>query len=330
MEGALEDRFGCEWSPRNAQPKASDKQHPFFKASNEQYHYFIAQGSFNSPREIPSHYHFAKADLPEAGASGLERIYERIDYGFVVEHRWSERITNIVTLPGFLKARDELLDAFLPPYIEVIEKVFGREYDVSRLADHLRKSGRRFVENVSIILYDAATRGRPFVKHDGQLDPPLTESLCKEAEQFGLDPKSLIEIFSNNIDEKERESRCRAYLARLARSYVRHHDGSALTIAEADALVRAIFENHHYAKAFEEETKQLEKRLEVDKQLEKRTRQAFQRMVGLYADLYLFSGPPEYEFAITLPGELIETNGTGTKAGRTLWKFDGLGLFPDG
>ena len=55
-------------------------------------------------------------------------------------------------------------------------------------------------------------------------------------------------------------------------------------------------------------------------------------MAGLYFPLrFLFSGGlPEYEFAIQLPGELVETSGTGTKAGRTRWKFTGVGLFPGG
>ena len=77
----------------------------------------------------------------------------------MVEHRWGEKITNIVTFHGFLKARDELLDLYLPVYIEAIEKVFGQDYDVSRLVNHLRTNGRRFLENVSVIFYDAAARG---------------------------------------------------------------------------------------------------------------------------------------------------------------------------
>src|SRR5205823_4375169 len=61
-------------------------------------------------------------------------------------------------------------------------------------------------------------------------------------------------------------------------------------------------------------------------------KRALLRMAGLYSPLrFLFSGgPPEYEFAIVLPGELVETNGTGTNAGRTRWRFTGERLFPDG
>src|SRR5271165_2138819 len=62
------------------------------EASKDQCKYFIARGSFNSPRDIPTHYHYADDQVPEAGASELERSYQRKDYGFVVEHRWQEKI----------------------------------------------------------------------------------------------------------------------------------------------------------------------------------------------------------------------------------------------
>ena len=59
--------------------------------------YFTAVGSFRNPGEIPSHFRHAIESCPEVGASELVRSYERRDCGFVIEHRWSERLTNIVT-----------------------------------------------------------------------------------------------------------------------------------------------------------------------------------------------------------------------------------------
>jgi len=53
-------------------------------------------------------------------------------------------------------------------------------------------------------------------------------------------------------------------------------------------------------------------------------------MIGLYSPFaFLGSGPPHYEFALRLPGELVETNGT-AKAGQIRWRFTGEQLFPDG
>ncbi len=89
--------------------------------------YFTAHGSFRGPDEIPPHYRHANMESPGAGASELRRSYRRSDHGFIVEHRWSEKVTNIVTLAGFLAARDKLLDLLLPFLIERIEKELGRE-----------------------------------------------------------------------------------------------------------------------------------------------------------------------------------------------------------
>ena len=138
----------------------ADRGSPIPGRQKDDCKYFIAGGSFNSLQRIPPHYRFADDEVPDAGASELERTYERTDFGFVVEHRWREKITNIVTLPGYIKARDELLDLWLPVYTDAIEAIFGKDYDVSRLVDRIRVDGRRFLENVSVIFYDAAVRGQ--------------------------------------------------------------------------------------------------------------------------------------------------------------------------
>jgi len=89
---ALKTEWNARWktvSDASGRPGVSNS-----RASNDQCKYFIARGSFNSPREIPPHYHYADEEVPDAGASELERTYERKDFGFVVEHRWKEKITN--------------------------------------------------------------------------------------------------------------------------------------------------------------------------------------------------------------------------------------------
>jgi hypothetical protein len=265
------------------------------------------------------------------GASELERTYERIDYGFVVEHRWEEKLTNIVTFHGFLKARDELLDLFLPPYIEAIEKVFSQDYDVSRLVNHLRTNGRRLLENVALISYDAVVHDRVTGK-GGELDVDLTNHLCDEVERFGLDVKLLQKMFAMPRNEKEDSQSVKTLLAGLVVQYFRHRDGTALTAAEADALSQAIVSDHRYDKAFQEQWKGIEERFKADKGLEKRVKRALLRMSRLYFPFRfpLFTGPPEYEFSIVLPGDLVESNGTVTKAGRTRWKFTAEVLFRGG
>ncbi len=329
-EQALKPEWNARWKTVS---DASGRPGGDSSKGSDELKYFIARGSFTHPREIPPHYRYVDTQAPDAGASELERTYARTDYGFVVEHRWHEKITDIVTLPDFIKARDELIDLLLPLFTELIENVFGKDYDVSRFVTFLRSDFRRFLENVSFILYDAAVRQRSMVK-DAKFDDALINHLYAEAERLGLDRKLLAEAFKGKFpgDKKDSERTYKVFLGRVVARYFRHRNRTAVSAAEAEELIRAIVDNHRYEDAIREQSERIGKRLQGDKQLETRINRSLVRITGLYSTLgFLFSGgPPEYEFTMVLPGELIESNATRTKAGRIHWKFGGGQLFPDG
>jgi hypothetical protein len=298
-------------------------------ASDDELKYFIARGTFTSPREIPPHYHYADPEVPDAGSSELERTYERKDYGFVVEYRWQEKLTNIVTLPGFMKGRDEVLDMLLPACTDAIERIFGKDYDVSRFVTFIRSDVRRFLENVSIVWYDAAVRGRIGDDH-GKLDSAFMNRVFQEVERLGLDPKLVAQASTATPDEQASSQAANALFSRLIVRHFRHRNGNSVTTDEANKLVAAISKNHLYEGAIREQTKRMNDLFTGEDQ--KRFKRALIRMMGLYPSLsFLFAGgAPEYDFTIVLPGEIIESNGTGLRAGRTRWKFNGAETFPDG
>ncbi len=298
-------------------------------ASDDQLKYFIARGTFTNPREIPPHYHYADPEVPDAGSSELERTYERKDFGFVVEYRWQEKLTNIVTLSGFVKGRDEVLDMLLPVYTDAIEKIFSKDYDVSRFVTFVRSDVRRFLENVSIVWYDAAVRGR-ILDDRGRLDSALKNRVFQEVERLGFDPKLVAQASTAAPDEQASSRAANALFSHLIVQHFRHRNGNAVTTDEADKLVAAISKNLLYEGAIREQTKRMDDLFTGDDK--KRFKRALVRMMGLYASLsFLFSGGgPEYDFAIVLPGEIIESNGTRLRAGRTRWKFNSGETFPDG
>jgi hypothetical protein len=96
---ALKPEWNARWKSVSDAARRSGASQS--KDCDDEQKYFIARGSFNNPREIPPHYRYADEDVRDVGASELARTYERIDYGFVVEHRWEEKLTNIVTFHGF-------------------------------------------------------------------------------------------------------------------------------------------------------------------------------------------------------------------------------------
>ena len=245
-EAALKPEWNALWksvSDASSRPAQSGA-----RASRNDCSYFIARGSFSSPLEIPSHYYYADKEIPEAGPSELERAYERKDYGFVFEHRWKEQVTNVVTFPGFLKGRDELLDIFLPLYTDAIEKIFGSDYDVTRLVSHIRADGRRFLENIAVLLYDAAVRRR-LIDDNGELDVDLTMNLFNEAKRFGLD-HDFLQAFKVPANEKESMRHFNAFLGRLIGQYFRHRNGSARPRSRPTNLFRPYPTNTAMRKKF--------------------------------------------------------------------------------
>src|SRR5262249_28092363 len=152
------------------------------------------------------------------GASELVRTYERRDCGFVVEHRYRERLTNIVTRAGFLEARDEFLDLALPLVAKGIEQVYGGEFDVSGLVRYVRTAGRRFLEQAAEAFYDAGVAHEP--------EQEVGVRLATVARRFGLD---LFDATGSLLQSQDTDPRLEAFFRHRVLLGVRHRDGRRLT-----------------------------------------------------------------------------------------------------
>ena len=98
-----------EWPRRPIREIPTTQEHPKDTA------YWIAGGHFKAANEIPDHVVFKLRKEYGVPAGKLERQYTRNDAVFVVEHRWRETLTDVVTLDGMRKAREELAPAPPPP-----------------------------------------------------------------------------------------------------------------------------------------------------------------------------------------------------------------------
>jgi hypothetical protein len=307
---ALEPAWNARWTSVGpvGVPPAFAKQHP----SHGDHQYFMAKGTFSSPREIPRHFRYTLEKSPEIGASELTRSYDRADYGLVVEHCWREKLTNIVTLSGFFKARDEFLDLALPLAEQAIEQIYGGKYDVKNLVLEVRSRGRRFVEQAALVFYDNLSRNLPEAEQYSRL--------AAVAKPYGLD---LFDAKGNLVDGEQGNKRFRDFLLRLVSRGMRRPDGVALTDAELQSVIE---DKPPYSTARESFAK--EHKTEFETQLLPR----FVRMTGLYhlPLAFMFRGGPRFAFSLHLPGELTEPNGTIDGRGATSWRFGDERLFPEG
>jgi hypothetical protein len=275
--------------------------------------YFSAQGLFRSPAEIPHHFRHALAQGREAGASELVRCYESKDYGFVREHRWRETLTNIVTRDSFLKARDGFLNLALPMVALAIEQVYGKSFDVTGLAEYLRKEGREFLEQAALVFYDS------MAQHMTNEEQPVP--YAELARQFGLD---LFDPAGNLVTNEEFQTRVISFLRHRIALGLRHRDGSRLTEPE----LRSVLDqsgNSPFSQAWVAYWKQTEK--DIETQLLPRVVQ----MTGLYnAPFGLFANQnPLFAFDLHLTGQVVESSGTIKGPDHVLWRFTGDRSFPD-
>ncbi|MGC8638548.1 MAG: hypothetical protein ACP5XB_01575 [Isosphaeraceae bacterium] len=284
-----------------------------FQASDAQ-KYFTAQGSFRSPAEIPAHYRLVPAEYPGVGASELVRSYEREDFGFVVEHRWRETLTNIVTPVKFLKARDEFLDRALPILVQGIEQVYGKAFDVQGLKKYVREDGRRFLADASIVYYQVGAL------HTKEEEAAL--AFAELAKRYGLD---LFDPAGKLVTKEQFDKRLLEFLRHRIALGIRHRDGSRLTESEIQSILRTDGKSP-YAKDWEAYEKQVEKEMKCD------LKPCLLRMFGLYGfpTTIVTSQIPRFAFSLRLPGELVETNGSINAPDWTSWKFSGDESFPDG
>ena len=222
-----------------------------FQASKEM-KYFTATGSFPNPAAIPAHFRLIAPDDAAAGASELVRAYERDDLGFVVEHRWRETLTNIVTPLGFLKARDEFLDRAFPILLKGIDQVYGSTFDVKGLTRYIREDGRRFLEEASIVYYELAAQHK---KEEAQ-----ALAFAELAKRFGLD---LFDAAGKLVASEHFNERMLEFLRHRIVLGIRHRDGSRLTAAEIQSVIH-LDEKSPFTKGWETYEKQVEKRLKSE------------------------------------------------------------------
>lgn len=277
--------------------------------------YFHAHGGFRSPADIPAHFLRRNDAYPDVGVSELRRSYERKELGFVVEHRWRETITNIVTRDGFVKARDEFLEVGLPLLCDGVEQIYGDRYDVSRAVVDIRTRGRRFLDDLALAYFDILEN------HDDEHAMGLR--LAGVFQRLGVE---MFDAKGSAVSTEEATRRCKEFARAVIREDFRRRDGRPL----GDDEVQAILESSStapYNGAWSAFTKSHEETIKA------RLGPLLLRMTGLYGFPPVLAPPnPRFAFLVRLPGRIVEaeTNGKVADSGQVRWDFDGGKIFPDG
>lgn len=261
---------------------------------------FHGSGTFDNVSSIPNHFNFPSADGSVSG--GLKRGYTRTDYGFFVEHFWTEEMTDPIHAEDFPEAAKKLT-AFVSDFCtQGLREFLGKELDVSLMADWINQDGSEIVLALALANMHARGRERNLFGDEG----------IKVMQRIGK--KHGIEIDDNVSQSIER------FLRRELPQRIRYADGKPIEAHHLESIFYALSTETIDGKpnpcgdAF----KRVIERDYGDKEFEQKPG-LLTPLVGVYADRLWPN--PLFKFALKFPGLITKTNGLIVDDSRVEWEF---------
>jgi formylglycine-generating enzyme required for sulfatase activity len=281
------------------------------KAPTKEDNLFAAAGHFATVAAIPDHY----VEMAKDGvsASRLVRAYIKRDLGLLTEHVWTETLTDITDPSAMAKAREEMSQISMKLLRAGLDEGLGRDYDYQ---DYVRWVGGT-VKDLFAVMAEAGIEAR------AKNTPPLSESTSDDqitaiAARYGFPWAG----------DSEGPDKIRAFLAERTRALVKRRDGGAVDPAIIELTARAIwniggkgrveFDGEGVGVKFEAGVNRVvAAEFGGEEALRQKSEVLFERMLGI---TFGNSDRP-YAFSLTLPGTIVETNGTLESDSRVRWAF---------
>lgn len=293
-------------------------------AHDDKHPYFAGWGDFESPDRLPSA--FVKQAPPGLPDGKLVVEYQRDDYVLVVQHRWKETLTDIVTIDDMHLARREMADLLIPLAQKILDKALGDEYDTTHLVDWLHQTARPwFFEITDIVVASGARREL--------LEDKLDLALAPVCARHGL---VLTDASGKPLDDEKIERAVGLYAERVLRDNLRRRDGEPVS----DEAIHEILEWLGFRERLEnsdERYKRYNDAVETviaetfggDEAFEDAVKPLWARLLGLYVSDFVGS-PHHFHYTLTTPGAIVKTNGTLVSDRSVRWTFAGGEAYPFG
>jgi hypothetical protein len=289
--------------------------------------YFAAWGKFKSVRDLPDHVAMKAPEGSGLPDGKLVRETTRKDYVFAVEHRWRETLTDIVTQEDMRKAREEMADYLINIGMDTFNEAVGKEYDGSALFKLLRTEGKAWLAEATDFgfLYCAT--------HKGPSSPPgLLDGLADICARHGL----VLKVEGKFLDDKAMEAAVDDFaITRIVQNVRRKDDGKPV-----DREVAALWWREWKGKNDNQGPPQpgifgpaFKKVIAVKYGGEEAYNQhmatLMARVFGLYWGDLIFN-LRGFDYTMTMPGEVVETNGEILAGNQVRWQFGARDAYPLG
>lgn len=275
--------------------------------------FVIASGTFADQSKIPDHIMIeAQPGLPNGK---LVRRYKRRDFVLVIEHEWTETLTDTVSEEDFRQAKAELFELGLNYFHDVLEDQFGTQVDVAGLVDWAKAEGKEWLNEIADGYFahglDKSTTHEKFI--------PKFAAIC---ERHGL---KVALVDGKFAEDKVQAPLVQSYLTLLLTRIARDKSGKKLTDATVNELIHKAMAGQIFSGP--QSPKIAAKYGDV---YSKQAGRCMSRIVGLYHPVLNQRSKDTFHFELTVPGSVVETNGQMLAENRVEWRFQGRQAYPLG
>jgi hypothetical protein len=291
---------------------------------DERHSYFAAWGKFESPQRMPQAFvRKAPQGLPDGK---LIVDYQREDYGLVVEHRFKETLTDIVTIDDMHLARREMADLLIPLAPKILDEALGDKYDTSRLGDWLNQTATPWLFEISDVVFQSGVRRE-------LSEDKLAAALAPVCARRGL---VLTDASGKLLDSAAMEDAVETYAAKVLRDTLRRRDGEDVSDEDVARILewiglkeRPANGDEPYRRYNEAVDKVIAEKFGGEEAFESALSPLLTRMLGLYAG-ELLGSPHDFHYTLQTPGPIVKTNGTLVSDRFVRWTFQGIDAYPFG
>jgi hypothetical protein len=282
--------------------------------------YFAAWGRFKSPQHLPDHVLFDSPKDVALPPGKLVRDCQYKDYGLIQEYHWRETLTDVVQLDDIRQAREELADLLIDLWQDSFKRTFGQEYDATDLVKLMQTEGKTWLRQMTdfAFVHCMTRKGSAAQKElwDG------LARICTEHELLlggpGQRPKN--EEYEKIIEEFVVDKLCH---------YVqRKKDNKRLDKETAIALwgdLRGKKQGWPFGQAIENV---IDAKHGGKEAFDQRFGELLLRVFGHYFFRFIF--PESFDYSLTVPGEIVGTNGQILAVDRARWQFRAEEAYPAG
>ena len=280
-------------------------------AKKEDEKYFAARGHFASVDALPDHYAAVAKD--GVATSRLMRTYTKHDLGLVTEHVWTETLNDIVGPGEMAKAREDLSKINVTLLRGALDDGLGRDYDYQ---DYVRWVGETEKSFFAMIV-EAGLEARA-AQLKTSSDEPSEERIREIAARHGLP----------SIGDRAGEKKMKAFVQESTRTLIKRRDGGTVDPAVVDLIAGAVvkigdgglvkFGNEGTEARFAAGLNRVAAaEFGGSESLKTKAEIQYERMLGITFE----DSDRSYQFSLTIPGTIVETNGILDSDSRVWWTF---------